>query len=94
MKTGSLLVVIQFRRIQIPMGAQKAQSSKGEAASTKKRRREEESYKEYEKEAALQELQRAQGSGQSMLNFNLRNCYKDVQLEWDIVIRKKAGGRL
>jgi len=72
-------------------------SSPQEAIVAKKRRREEEqeSDEEYEKEAVQHELDRQNlqgltGGGGSMLNANLRNRYKDVQKERDILSRKKA----
>lgn len=77
------------RKSQIPTGIQVTQSLEEHSVS-KKRRLEEESDDEYEKQAAQHDINRVQGPGSSMLNANLRNRYKDVQRERDIVMREKA----
>ena len=77
------------KKIQIPTGIQKTESSEEDSAS-KKRRREEAAEEEFEKQATLHDLNRIEEAGSSMLNANLRNRYKGVQRERDIVTREKA----
>lgn len=85
------------KKVHVTTGIPSQQSpvSPKEGIQGKKRRREEESDEEYEKEAAQHDLDRqnlqvCSTGGGSMLNANLRNRYKDVQKERDILSRKKA----